>query len=47
MPLRVRSKQAGGRDPSPMSVMRVDGGLEMPDILIQDSFRVVIKKLSL
>lgn len=44
MPLRVRSRPGPVRDASPVSV-NFDG-CELPVIEIDDSFREVIKKLS-
>jgi hypothetical protein len=48
MPIRVKSKAApgggGDREPSPMSYG--PGYAEVPDIADDDSFREVIKKLS-
>jgi hypothetical protein len=46
MPLRVKTRPggAGARDASPMSIPL--DGVDMPDITPDDTFRDVIKKLS-
>ena len=49
MPIRVKSRapQGEGAPPSPGPVNRYGWfGVELPDILESDSFRVVVKKLS-
>lgn len=47
MPIRVRSRAAApARDPSPMTEPTDSHVYNLPDIESKDSFRTVVKKLS-